>query len=380
MDLVAWAASRMVDALKAVADKRKALIDAGRHPGALGGLERRAAVGRPGDHDGLLLPRRPERRPPVGRGAGAFRRPPLLQVQPGAVLSQLRGAGRTPYRPARRGGPARSASSRRAATGCGGSSAQRGAGAPPSRMTPGAAEFLDVLKSYYLFEKESPDYSLARGMLERAGLDGATDLFPILVQAGCVRGGREHRAAAAGGPGGVPGRGAGTGRRSWSAAAPARSRPTAAGVDLTDLNLFTIDGQSTLDFDDALSLEAIAGRIPARDPHRRMSPTTCARAGRWTRRPSGAAAPSTWPTRRFRMLPPGLAEGLCSLKAGEIRPAISTLVDLDPGAGHPEAAVCLPSRVRVQRPAARYFDVNLAGGPGPARDPAAAQHRTQVPR
>ena len=42
-------------------------------------------------------------------------------------------------------------------------------------------EVLDVLKTYYLFEKESPDQSLARGILDRAGLGGAEALFPILV-------------------------------------------------------------------------------------------------------------------------------------------------------------------------------------------------------
>src|SRR5512147_718726 len=53
-------------------------------------------------------------------------------------------------------------------------------GALPEPQDEGVAELLDVLKSCYLFGKESPDDSIARGVLERAGLDGGEDLFPIL--------------------------------------------------------------------------------------------------------------------------------------------------------------------------------------------------------
>ena len=43
-------------------------------------------------------------------------------------------------------------------------------------------EFINILKSYYLFEKESEDHVLARAMINKSGLDWTTGLFPILVK------------------------------------------------------------------------------------------------------------------------------------------------------------------------------------------------------
>jgi exoribonuclease-2 len=42
-------------------------------------------------------------------------------------------------------------------------------------------EFVEILRSFYLFEKESPHEALARAMISKAGLERATGLFPLLV-------------------------------------------------------------------------------------------------------------------------------------------------------------------------------------------------------
>jgi exoribonuclease-2 len=63
------------------------------------------------------------------------------------------------------------------------------------------------------------------------------------------------------------------------------------------------------------------------------------------------------------MLPSGLAEGLCSLKAGETRPAISTLIDLTPELGILRYRL-FPSHVQVKEQRT-YFDVNLAADQDP---------------
>jgi exoribonuclease-2 len=63
------------------------------------------------------------------------------------------------------------------------------------------------------------------------------------------------------------------------------------------------------------------------------------------------------------MLPPALAEGLCSLRAGEVRPAISTVVDLSSELDVRGYRV-LPTIVRVKSQLS-YFDVNLLADQDP---------------
>jgi len=143
------------------------------------------------------------------------------------------------------------------------------------------------------------------------------------------------------------------------------ARPLAADSrrqDLTDLSLFTIDGQSTLDFDDALSLEAtpeglrlgvhivdvahVVGKGDPMDLEARRRGSSIYMADQ-----------------RIPMLPPALAEGLCSLKAGEVRPAISTVVDLSPELSVRGCRI-LPTIVRVKSQLS-YFDVNLLADQDP---------------
>ncbi len=225
---------------------------------------------------------------------------------------------------------------------------------------PGVGEFLDVLKSYYLFEKESPDDSLARGMLERAGLDQTDELFALLVKAGVFAADENVELLRLGAPVEFPPE-----VRQAAVELTSAARPLAADSrrqDLTDLRLFTIDGQSTLDFDDALSLEAtpeglrlgvhivdVAHVVRTGDPmdleaRRRGSSIYMA-------------------DQRIPMLPPALAEGLCSLKAGEVRPAISTVVDLSPELDVRGYRI-LPTIVRVKSQLS-YFDVNLLADQDP---------------
>ncbi|TWI68606.1 exoribonuclease-2 [Desulfobotulus alkaliphilus] len=95
--------------------------------------------------------------------------------------------------------------------------------------------------------------------------------------------------------------------------------------DLTGLRLMTIDGPSTLDYDDAISIEAsgdyhIVGVHIIDVAHfvTQDSPLdVCA-----LERGSSIYLPDA----RFSMLPPAMSEDLCSLKGGELRPAISVLM------------------------------------------------------
>ena len=227
-------------------------------------------------------------------------------------------------------------------------------------LEPPAREFIDVLKSYYLFGKEYPDHALARGMMERAGLSDADALFPILVGLGVFDADENLELLRLEMPVG------------FSPAAEQRAaelvRSGAEGAadvprqDLTGLNLFTIDGQSTLDFDDALSLEETAAGyrlgvhiVDVAHFVRKGDPVDAAARER------GSSVYMA--DRKISMLPAALAEGLCSLRAGEIRPAISTMVEI--GSDFSIQGVCiLPSFVRV-RNQLTYFDVNQAADQDP---------------
>ncbi len=216
-------------------------------------------------------------------------------------------------------------------------------------------EVLEVLKSNFLFDKESPDHSLAQGMLELAGLDGQQDLFPVLVALGVFDADENVELLRFGTRVEFPP------EVHRHAAKAIQTRPDSGGdprrKDLTDLRLVTIDGQSTLDFDDALSLERIPEGfrlgihiVDVAEVVRKEDPIDLEARRR--------GSSIYMADRKIPMLPPELAEGLCSLKVGAVRPAISTLVDLSPDLN----VICyriVASIVRVKEQLT-YFDVNLS--------------------
>jgi exoribonuclease-2 len=126
--------------------------------------------------------------------------------------------------------------------------------------------------------------------------------------------------------------------------------------DLTQLALMTIDGQSTLDYDDALSLETLADSyrlgIHIVDVGHHVQKNTTLDREAFNR-----CSSIYMPDRRLPMLPSCLAEDLCSLKAGQLRPAISTLVTLSPSLDMVSVEI-VPSLVKVEQQLT-YYDVNL---------------------
>jgi exoribonuclease-2 len=69
------------------------------------------------------------------------------------------------------------------------------------------------------------------------------------------------------------------------------------------------------------------------------------------------------PDQKISMLPASLAEGLCSLKAGEIRPAISTMVNLSPSLEIIDFEI-LPSLIKVKHQLT-YYEVNQEADQNP---------------
>ncbi len=221
-------------------------------------------------------------------------------------------------------------------------------------------EVAEILKSYFLFGKEGQDHLLAKAILTRCRSDKAPNLFSTLVKAGVFTEDENLELLRFKIQDGFS---AQVSRR----AAELISAHTDSGLgsdrrDLTHLNLMTIDGQATLDFDDAISLETVA------DGYR--IGIHIADVGHFISKgdPIDMDAQSRsssiyMPDQKISMLPQILAEGLCSLRAGALRPAISTLVTVAPDYEILHTEI-MPSIVRVSDQLT-YYDVNVSATTDP---------------
>lgn len=116
--------------------------------------------------------------------------------------------------------------------------------------------------------------------------------------------------------------------------------------DLTGLHTLTIDGASTEDYDDALSLEKVDGfyelGIHIADVAAMIPPDTLL-----DRTAAERASSLYLPRRQVPMLPPGLSQDTLSLKAGCDRPALSLLARFD-AEGNLAGFALKPSIIRVK--------------------------------
>ena len=232
---------------------------------------------------------------------------------------------------------------------------------PPDQISGAdAVEFKSILKSYYLFGKESKDQALAKAMINRAKLDTPTELFPLLVKLDVFDENQNIDLLRFDIP------------TEFSSEIRYRADHLAdtykgflddgSRRDLTDLPLMTIDGQATHDFDDAISIEKIGDQF--RLGIHIVDVGHFVRQGDIIDQEALFRGSSIYmPDQKISMLPASLAEGLCSLKAGEIRPAISTMVNLSPSLEVIDFEI-LPSLIEVKRQLT-YYDVNQEADQNP---------------
>ena len=114
-------------------------------------------------------------------------------------------------------------------------------------------KFIEILQSIYLLEKGSPHFEVGKAILSKAGIDGGDKLFKILVKAGVWDENENVDLLKYEIPDefSKPVISSINGMVKMSDANLLNENR----VDLTHLNLITIDGQLTLDFDDAISIE-----------------------------------------------------------------------------------------------------------------------------
>jgi exoribonuclease-2 len=213
---------------------------------------------------------------------------------------------------------------------------------------------IDILKSYYLFQKDSNDEEIARAMIARAGIESVHDIFRILAKLGkfdedenieLLRYGvtpdfKDNVAA----------------HVAQMISSNSMASMDGSRKDLTRLPLITIDGQGTLDFDDAISIEE-AGDSFRLGVH-------IADVGQFIQKNDVVDQEARlrgssiyMPDQKISMLPPVLAEGLCSLKAGEVRPAISIMIELSPMAEIVNYEI-FQSLIKVEQQFT-YYDINV---------------------
>lgn len=185
-----------------------------------------------------------------------------------------------------------------------------------------AKTLISILADYYLHEKQSSQAEIARQILKNAGHKNPGVIFDFLIATGHWQPDENidiHRFQT---PIEFSSR-INTHIKKLTGA-PFR-KDNKFRQDLTDLNLITIDGQATTDFDDAISIsrqnDCYLVGIHITDVAHYIRPNSALDQEAMER-----ASSIYMPDAKIPMLPIELSEGLCSLHLNQVRPAISTLV------------------------------------------------------
>lgn len=215
-----------------------------------------------------------------------------------------------------------------------------------AELRPVLDQCLPVLQDFYLFAGEAPQAAMARELLKAAGLGDPHAPFRLLVKAGIWDRNENIPLLRQEIP------------TTFSHAARQQAelllqRGTAelftdpGRVDLTALTPMTIDGATTLDFDDALSISAEDGNflvgIHISDVAHYVQPEDplfqeALRRGTSLYFPEG----------QIPMLPRHLSQGICSLIQGEVRATLSLMILLSPEAEVLRVRI-KPSIIKVAR-------------------------------
>ena len=221
---------------------------------------------------------------------------------------------------------------------------------PPENQT----QIINILKSYYFFQKESTTYSLGKAILSTAGIDPDEGVFHVLVKLGVFDKNENTDLY----------------KYNISTAFPDNVMKKATELaeskqefsddpmrkDLTGLSLMTIDGQATLDFDDAISIED-QGDYYHLGIHIIDVGHFIQKGDLIDQEALGRGSSIYMPDQKISMIPACLAENLCSLKAGQLRPSISIMVTLGKFFEIIEYEI-IPSLIRVEQQLT-YYDVNI---------------------
>ncbi len=220
-----------------------------------------------------------------------------------------------------------------------------------------------ILKSIYIYDKDSPHYALGKDMLTEAGISSSTVIFKLLVKLGAISEDENIDLYRMEIPRHFPDdvlRLAEGMNVHLSSISDLSNRE-----DYTHVRVITIDGQNTTDFDDALSLERI-GESFVLGIHISDVAHLIKRDDAIDRRAAARGASIYMADDKIPMLPPDISESAASLKQGEMRPAISVIVTLNRFFEIKDYEI-LATRIRVDRQLS-YSEVNATANEDPDLD------------
>ncbi len=216
---------------------------------------------------------------------------------------------------------------------------------------------IDILKSYYLFGNESEHAQTAKQIIKKSSLHSSEQLFHLFVRAGLWHQDENIHLLSLKIP--TVFSNEVLKQEQTLITTPINFMDDPLRKDLTHLPLITIDGQSTLDFDDAVSLEntetgyRLGIHIIDVDAYIKSGdPIDLSARER--------ASSIYMPDDRLPMIPPRLSEDLCSLKEGELRPGISTLVRMN-RFFEIQGYEIIPSIIKIHQKLS-YTEANLLNG------------------
>jgi exoribonuclease II len=222
---------------------------------------------------------------------------------------------------------------------------------------PAEQDIINILKSYYLFNNDSDSKMIARSILKKSPLNSAEQLFNVFVKAGIWEQNENIQILSLQIP------------TVFSKAVLEQEQKLSEiktnffddplRKDLTNVPLITIDGQSTLDFDDAISLEntetgyTLGIHIIDVDAFiKHDDPIDLAARDR--------ASSIYMPDDKLPMIPSRLSEDLCSLKENAIRPGISTIIKMNRFFEVQDFNI-IPTIIKVHKQMS-YSEANLLNG------------------
>lgn len=207
-------------------------------------------------------------------------------------------------------------------------------------------EVLNIIRDYYLFGSEASETELAQKILKAAGLHRPHDPYFLLVKAGIWSANENIPLLRSELP------------VNFSLVARQQAEHLlqrgqeelfndSGRINLTHLSPITIDGPTTLDFDDALTVEEQDGKylvgIHISDVAHYVRPGDPLFLEAMHRGTS-----IYFPEGQIPMLPRHLSQGICSLIQDETRAAISFMMVLSPAAEVLKVRIC-PSIIKVKR-------------------------------
>ncbi len=216
----------------------------------------------------------------------------------------------------------------------------------PGKLDTIQLEVLGIIRDFYLFGTDAPEAEIAQQVLKSAGLHKPHDAFHLLVKAGLWSASENIPLLRNDLP------------VNFSLAARQQAElilqrgqnelfEDSGRTDLTHLSPITIDGPTTLDFDDALSIEEQDGNylvgIHISDVAHYVRPGDQLFAEAMRRCTS-----IYFPEGQVPMLPRHLSQGICSLIQDETRAALSFMILLSAEAEILRVRIT-PSIIRVKR-------------------------------